>query len=302
MARASADARIGSRRSGHDRAAPPASSARRRSFANLSRSGTRRSAKAVPAGPGARPGDRLGRRLSRGIRARPDHVRDVSLLRESGSCSTDCDLPFRQDVAAGHRDDERAASPARPAALLRARRSRCVRPGGAIVMVEPWVTPWSALVYTRLHHEPFEPECRPSGSSLRAARFLAPTARCRGFCSAATGRGSSTSFRSGRSRAMTPMMPFRYLVSGGVSLRSLMPGWTRASGRRWNGRWAGTPAGWRCSPGLFSAIDGGLAGRRGAWTELVAMQKTSRIFVAGHRGLVGSGVVRRLTEEAIGIC
>jgi hypothetical protein len=24
-------------------------------------------------------------------------------------------------------------------------------------MIEPWVTPWSRLVYTRMHHEPFVP-------------------------------------------------------------------------------------------------------------------------------------------------
>jgi hypothetical protein len=27
-------------------------------------------------------------------------------------------------------------------------------------------------------------------------------------------------------RTIKPMMPFRYLASGGVSMRSLMPGWT----------------------------------------------------------------------------
>ena len=29
-----------------------------------------------------------------------------------------------------------------------------------------------------------------------------------------------------RIETITPLMPFRYLVSGGVSLRALMPGWT----------------------------------------------------------------------------
>src|SRR5262249_23113677 len=31
--------------------------------------------------------------------------------------------------------------------------SRCVRTGGRLVMLEPWNTPWSRLIYTRLHHE-----------------------------------------------------------------------------------------------------------------------------------------------------
>jgi len=36
--------------------------------------------------------------------------------------------------------------------------TRCVRPGGVIAMIEPWVTPWSRLVYTKFHHEPFQPK------------------------------------------------------------------------------------------------------------------------------------------------
>src|SRR5262245_49503778 len=36
--------------------------------------------------------------------------------------------------------------------------ARCVRAGGVIIMVEPWVTAWSRLIYTHLHHEPFHPE------------------------------------------------------------------------------------------------------------------------------------------------
>src|SRR5258706_955922 len=33
--------------------------------------------------------------------------------------------------------------------------ARCLRPGGRIIMVEPWVTSWSKLVFGRFHHEPF---------------------------------------------------------------------------------------------------------------------------------------------------
>ena len=35
---------------------------------------------------------------------------------------------------------------------------RAVRPGGVMALVEPWVTPWSRLVYRHLHHEPFDPD------------------------------------------------------------------------------------------------------------------------------------------------
>jgi SAM-dependent methyltransferase len=32
---------------------------------------------------------------------------------------------------------------------------QCVRSGGLVIMIEPWVTSWSRLVYSKLHHEPF---------------------------------------------------------------------------------------------------------------------------------------------------
>ena len=39
----------------------------------------------------------------------------------------------------------------RPSDFLRAA-ARALRPGGRIVLVEPWITPWSRLVYGRFHH------------------------------------------------------------------------------------------------------------------------------------------------------
>ena len=31
---------------------------------------------------------------------------------------------------------------------------QCVRSGGLVIMLEPWVTSWSRLVDSKLHHEP----------------------------------------------------------------------------------------------------------------------------------------------------
>ena len=42
--------------------------------------------------------------------------------------------------------------------LFFAEATRCVRPGGVVAMIEPWVSPWSRFVYIHLHHEPFQPE------------------------------------------------------------------------------------------------------------------------------------------------
>jgi len=35
---------------------------------------------------------------------------------------------------------------------------RCVKKGGAIITVEPWVSSWSRIIYDKLHHEPFDPK------------------------------------------------------------------------------------------------------------------------------------------------
>jgi SAM-dependent methyltransferase len=100
--------------------------------------------------------------------------------------------------------------------------ARCVRPGGVVTMIEPWVTPWSRWVYTRLHHEPFLPESReweiPAGGPLSGANGALPWILFQ--------RDRERFEREApewRVRSIEPMMPFSYLVSGGVALRGLMP-------------------------------------------------------------------------------
>jgi SAM-dependent methyltransferase len=103
--------------------------------------------------------------------------------------------------------------------------ARCVRPGGRLVMIEPWVTSWSRLVYRRWHHEPFRPDATewsfPSTGPLSGANSALPWIvferdRAR----------FQREFRVWTIASIELMMPVRYLVSGGVSLRSLTPGWT----------------------------------------------------------------------------
>src|SRR5262245_17352010 len=103
--------------------------------------------------------------------------------------------------------------------------ARCLRQTGAIVMIEPWVSPWSRVVYSHLHHEPFAPEAGEwefTGS---------------GPLSAANGALPWILFQRDRAKFLREFpqfaiheiqlgMPFRYLLSGGVSLRTLMPGWS----------------------------------------------------------------------------
>lgn len=100
--------------------------------------------------------------------------------------------------------------------------ARCIRPGGAIVMIEPWVSSWSSLVYRRLHHEPFDPRADswefPVTGPLSGANGALP------WILFARDRAEfEGEFPEWRIESIRPGMPFRYLLSGGVSLRSLTP-------------------------------------------------------------------------------
>jgi SAM-dependent methyltransferase len=103
--------------------------------------------------------------------------------------------------------------------------TRCLKPGGRITMIEPWVTGWSRFIYRWFHHEPFEPEAEEWDFKNR------------GRLSSANEANPWIIFARDRARferelpqlqvlEIKLMMPFRYLVSGGVSRRSMMLGCT----------------------------------------------------------------------------
>ena len=103
--------------------------------------------------------------------------------------------------------------------------SRCVQPGGIVAMIEPWVTSWSRLVYSRLHHEPFNPEAEewefPASGPLSGANGALP------YIIFVRDRPQfEREFPMWEIKTIKPMMPFCYLVAGGISMRSLMPGWS----------------------------------------------------------------------------
>jgi SAM-dependent methyltransferase len=107
---------------------------------------------------------------------------------------------------------------------------RAVQRDGVIVMIEPWVTWWARLVY-RFHQEPFEPRVPewqfPSSGPLSGANGALPWVvleRDRAVF--------EREFAVWRIERIEPMMPLLYLLSGGVSLRSLVPAW---SFRWWKG-------------------------------------------------------------------
>lgn len=100
---------------------------------------------------------------------------------------------------------------------------RCLRVGGRLIMIEPWVTPWSRIIYKYLHHEPFDPQTKywsfPSTGPLSDANSALPWIifnRDRIYF-------ERTFPRLDLSEIIVEM-PFRYLISGGISMISFMPG------------------------------------------------------------------------------
>jgi SAM-dependent methyltransferase len=103
--------------------------------------------------------------------------------------------------------------------------ARCLRPGGAVVMQEPWVSGWSRLVYRLLHHEPFLPSAAtwdfPRSGPLSGANGALPW-----IIFERDRPAFESAFPQFRIRGVRPHTALRYLVSGGVSTRNVMPGWT----------------------------------------------------------------------------
>ena len=128
--------------------------------------------------------------------------------------------------------------------------ARTLRPGGAILMIEPWNTALARLVWTRLHHEPFEPRAErwefAASGPLSGANTALPW-----IVFARDRDRFAREFPSLEVRGVEPFMPLRYLVSGGISMRALQPGWA-AGVWRWIEALL-TP--WRSRLGMFAKID-----------------------------------------------
>ena len=99
---------------------------------------------------------------------------------------------------------------------------RCLEPGGVITVIEPWNTPWSRFVYGHLHHEPFDPQASSwqfeTSGPLSGANGALPWIV---FVRDADRLGRL--FPELAVTGIRPIMPLRYLLSGGVSMRALVP-------------------------------------------------------------------------------
>ena len=109
--------------------------------------------------------------------------------------------------------------------LFFAEAARTLRAGGKILMVEPWVSPWSRFVYGHFHNEPFRPDAAdwsfPASGPLSGANVAVPW-----MVFVRDRVKFEMEFPALSIEVIRPFLPFRYLVSGGVGMRSLMPGFT----------------------------------------------------------------------------
>lgn len=99
---------------------------------------------------------------------------------------------------------------------------RCLAEKGRIIMIEPWITAWSAGIYKHLHHEPCLPESErwdfPATGPLSGANLALPWIvfeRDRNVF--------FDKYGSLKIKEINPDWPFVYLLSGGVSMRTLVP-------------------------------------------------------------------------------
>ena len=99
--------------------------------------------------------------------------------------------------------------------------TRCMVPGGVIVMIEPWNTKWSRLVYKYLHHESFDPGSKEweftKGGPLSKANSALPW-----IVFDRDRNKFKQEFPEWEIQEIELHSPFCYLLSGGVSFRGSM--------------------------------------------------------------------------------
>jgi SAM-dependent methyltransferase len=111
---------------------------------------------------------------------------------------------------------------------------RTLRSGGRLLMVEPWVSTWSTFIYKRFHSEPFLPEASawsfPATGPLSGANGALPWIVFDRDMEIFRRRYPTLQLV-----GIERFMPFRYLLSGGISTRVSMPGWSFVAWRALEG-------------------------------------------------------------------
>ncbi|WP_045215347.1 methyltransferase domain-containing protein [Desulfonatronovibrio magnus] len=102
---------------------------------------------------------------------------------------------------------------------------KCLRQHGQIIMVEPWVSPFSRVIYSSIHHEPFDPGSKTweisKGGPLSGANQALPW-----IVFQRDRKKFESFFPELAIHKIIPELNFRYLLSGGLSFRCFFPFWT----------------------------------------------------------------------------
>jgi SAM-dependent methyltransferase len=101
---------------------------------------------------------------------------------------------------------------------------RVLSTGGRVVMIEPANSTFSRFIYRKFHHEPFEPAGAwefPSSGPLSGSNQALPY-----IYFERDRKKFEQEFPTLRIKTLRYHTPFRYLMSGGVSMRPLVPSWS----------------------------------------------------------------------------
>ena len=98
---------------------------------------------------------------------------------------------------------------------------RTLKPGGRILMIEPSNTVWGRFINTNFHHEAFDPS---SGWEIDGEGPMSHANGALPWIVFSRDRALfEREFPSLRLATLEPHTPFKYLLSGGVSLQQLLP-------------------------------------------------------------------------------
>ena len=99
---------------------------------------------------------------------------------------------------------------------------RCLKRGGVVVMIEPWITFWSHLIYKLLHHEATDTSQR--GWDFKSSGPLSGANQALPWIIFQRDRILfKHQFSHLRIEAVRPHTPLRYLASGGLSHKATAP-------------------------------------------------------------------------------
>jgi SAM-dependent methyltransferase len=107
-------------------------------------------------------------------------------------------------------------------AAFLAQAAQIIKPGGRLIMIEPWVTLWSRFVYRYLHHETFDAEVNDwrfqKGGPLTGANSALPW-----IVFDRDRQKFEYGFPEWQITEIHLHTPFCYLLSGGLAFKSMLP-------------------------------------------------------------------------------